>query len=171
MMTTKLRHLRRKNLLIHGLILTLLVATYIVLMFLYEDEPWFMHATIGSIIAICIISFVLSVKKIKQFLIHKKVKVTQNTMMIPYPQKFVDPLVDVGGFIKGYVHKSKIIPDYLIEFREGRTLYLYQMIQEPTDEAYTILKINHHDIALVLDQSNKKRIIHLGNAELVEEHL
>jgi len=170
MMTTKLRRLRQRNLMIHGLILSLLVITYIILITLYEDEPWFIHATIGVIMTLCIISFAMSIKKMKHFLINKKVKVTHNTMMIPYPQKFVDPLVDVGGFVKGYIHKSKIIPDYLIEFREGRTLYLYQMVHEATEEQFTILKVNNYDVALVLDEQKKKRIIHLGNAELVEEH-
>ena len=64
--------------------------------------------------------------------------------------------------------KKYIIPEYLIEFREGNTLYLYQMIQKPTDENFTIVKINKFDIALVLDHKHKKRIVHLGNAELVE---
>jgi hypothetical protein len=167
MMTTKLRLLRKKNLLVHGLILISLIVVYGLLMMVYEDEPVMMHITTGTIALFCLSSFIVGIYQIKHRFVHRKVKVTTIKETIPYPQKFVDPLVDVGSFLKTYRHKKKIIPDYMIEFREGRTLYLYQMIQEPSDESYTILKINHDHVALVLDENKRKKLLHLSNVELV----
>jgi hypothetical protein len=167
MMTIKLRRLKKKNLLVHGLILIFLIVVYGLLMITFENEPVMMHITTGIIASICLVSFILGIYHIKHQFIHKKVKVTAIKETIPYPQKFVDPLVDVGSFLKTYRHKKAIIPDYMIEFREGRTLYLYQMIQEPSDESYTILKINHDHVALVLDDNKRKKLLHLSNVELV----
>jgi hypothetical protein len=77
-------------------------------------------------------------------------------------------MVEVGEIFKSYRHRKHWIPDYFIEFREGRTLYLYPLVQGITNESYTILKVNKFQLALVLDESNKKRIIHLGNAKLID---
>ncbi|MFA5525960.1 MAG: hypothetical protein WC992_03955 [Acholeplasmataceae bacterium] len=159
---------RTKNLALHLIFLVFLIVIYILGLFLIDPSNTLVHILGASLLFMTILSFIIGLRRIKKSLRNKKIKMIQTRQMIPYPQKFTDSMVEVGGFLKGYRYKQHLIPDYLIEFREGRTLYLYQMIQEITDELYTIVRVHKFDIALVLDGNRKKRIIHLGNAELVE---
>lgn len=168
MITSYLKKMRQKNLFVHGLILfPILVAQYLLRIVMPEYSLYIYLITL-FLALVLLISLLVGIHKIKQSLTYKKVKINQVSHMIPYPQKFTDSMVEVGGFFKSYRYKKHMIPDYLIEFREGRMLYLYQMVHEANDECYTILRNNKFDIALVLDTQNKKRIIHLGNAVLVE---
>lgn len=77
-------------------------------------------------------------------------------------------MIDLGRIFKNYRYKRHVIPEYLIEFREGNTLYLYQMVHDVSNENYKILRTNKLDVALVMDENNKKRILHLGNVEFVD---
>lgn len=169
MMITILKQLRRKLLMLHGIILVLLTFSYIGLIIFYDGKMMMIHLISASLITLCIMSLIWGIIHIKKRFIHRKVKMTHHQMMIPYPQKFVDPLVDVGEITKSYLHKMKIIPDFMIEFREGRTLYLYPMVLEPSDQSYTIIKIHQNHVALVLDEHKKKRLLHLGNTVLIDE--
>ncbi|HAX03957.1 MAG: hypothetical protein A2Y45_07410 [Tenericutes bacterium GWC2_34_14] len=159
---------RKKNLLMHGFILSGQLILYFLSVYLLNFDK--LTTNIISIIILVglMISLLLGARKIKHSLRLKKIKLKDNHYQVPYPPKFVDTMVEVGGFFKRYIHQNQVIPDYFIEFREGRTLYLYPLIQDITDESYTILKVNKFELALVLDEQNKKRIVHLGNAMLVD---
>ena len=159
---------RNKTIAFHLLlILPLLIAYSLSLIYLSVDHR-LIHITFLLLITIVLTSFGIKMHQIKNTLKHKKIKMHQEFFMIPYPQKFIDHMVEVGEIFKSYRHRKHWIPDYFIEFREGRTLYLYPLVQGITNESYTILKVNKFQLALVLDESNKKRIIHLGNAKLID---
>lgn len=166
MITSQIKELRIKNLSIHGILCLSLVILYTPLvMWLPKDD--IIHMIGGLLLLMIVISLFIGIYRIKHSLVNKIIRIKEIKKMIPYPEKFTDSMVEMGGFLKSYRYKQHIIPEFLIEFREGRTLYLYQMIQQPTDECYRILKVNNFDIALVIDEKKKKRIVHLGNAELV----
>ena len=168
MITSHIKDLRLRNLFIHGFVLLPLLVVYVLLLILVPEKDWIIHLSAFGLLILLLISLLFGIRKIKRSLVHKKIRVKEISHMIPYPQKFTDTMVDVGGFFKIYRYKKHMIPEYLIEFREGRILYLYQMVHEVNDECYTILRIYKFDIALVIDKQYKKRIVHLGNAELVD---
>lgn len=159
---------RKKNLFTHGIILFCQLILYFLFTYILNFDKLTTNIVSVTILVGLMISLLLGLRKIKHSLKQKKIKLKDNNYQIPYPPKFVDSMVEVGGFFKRYIHNKKVIPDYFIEFREGRTLYLYPLIKDVTDESYTILKVNHFELALVLDEQNKKRIVHLGNAMLID---
>lgn len=159
---------RKKNLFTHGIILFCQLILYFLFTYILNFDKLTTNIVSVTILVGLMISLLLGLRKIKHSLKQKKIKLKDNNYQIPYPPKFVDSMVEVGGFFKRYIHNKKVIPDYFIEFREGRTLYLYPLIKDVTDESYTILKVNNFELALVLDEQNKKRIVHLGNAMLID---
>jgi hypothetical protein len=112
-------------------------------------------------------SLLVSMKKIKRSLNGKIIKMITNQEVIPYPQKFKDDMVEIGGFFKGYRYRKHMIPDYLVEFREGKTLYLYPHVTEISESPLTIIRVHRFELALVKDEQDKKRIVHLKNVQLV----
>jgi Ca2+/Na+ antiporter len=158
---------RKKNVRNHGLMLLVLLLFYSGTLIIYPAYLFIIHGIGLFIFTLLLISFISSLYRIKHGLRNKKIKVLHNTYPFPYPQKFSDHLVEVGGFFKRYMHKKQLIPDYLIEFREGHMLYLYPIIHEANEETYTIVRVHRFHLALVIDEQRKKRILHLGNAVLV----
>lgn len=157
----------KKNIRDHSLIMVALLGLYISMLMTFKDQTEIIHWIGLVLFTLLLMSFMLQMRRIKHALRDKKIKVTHTTHTFPYPQKFTDNLVDVGGFFKRYLHKKHLIPDYLIEFREGRMLYLYPIVTDANDDVYTILRVHHFSLALVIDQERKKRILHLGNATLL----
>lgn len=168
MLKNQITQQRKKNLKHHGLIILTIVIIYLLALIVIPEMKEWIHLLGLSLLFMSLISLLFGTYRIKHALLNKTIKINEVHELVPYPQKFRDTLVQIGDLFKNYRYKKYIIPEYLIEFREGNTLYLYQMIQKPTDENFTIVKINKFDIALVLDHKHKKRIVHLGNAELVE---
>lgn len=167
MIISYIQQQRKKNIRDHGLIMVALLGFYISMLITLIDQTEFIH-WIGLVLFILLlVSFVRRMRRIKYALRNKQIKVTHTTHTFPYPQKFTDNLVDVGGLFKRYWHKKHLIPDYLIEFREGRVLYLYPIITDANDDVYTIIRVHKFNLALVIDQERKKRILHLGNATLL----
>lgn len=162
-----IQQLRKNNVRKHGWVLLVMMVLYGSLIVTLPHFQDVIHGMGIALLTLLLISFIIQLRTIKYTLRQQKVKVTHQTHSFPYPQKFTDPLVDVGGFFKRYIHKKHLIPEYLIEFREGRMLYLYPIVTEISDETYTIMRVHKFNLALVMDEQKKKRILHLGNASLI----
>lgn len=132
------------------------------------DESLTSHIIFIALFIAWAISLTTFTKQINRGLIYRKIRIRDNAHKIPYPQKFKDYMLELGQVVGGYRYKNFIIPEFFIEFREGHRLYLYHMLEEITDETYTILKIHNDDLALVQDSKDKKHIVHLGNATCIE---
>lgn len=116
------------------------------------------------------ISLLNHIGKLKKALVGLNVHVVSSDNRIPFPQKFRDKLSPVSEIMKYYHYKKHQIPSSFIEFKEGKTVYLYQKIEEPCgDESYQILEIHDFQYALVQDNNNKKKIVHLGNLRAATE--
>ncbi len=158
--------LRRRMLILHLVAALATLGFYFAVLFYFND--FFMGYVITLVVMILLlISLLVNMKRIKRSLNGKMIKMINNQEHIPYPQKFKDDMVEVGGFFKGYRYKKHMIPDYLVEFREGRTLYLYPHVTEVSDCSYMIVRVHRFELALVKDEQDKKRIVHLKNVQLV----
>jgi hypothetical protein len=136
-------------------------------MLIYLDPSFWFYIIFLMLFIVLLVSLLVSMKKIKRSLNGKIIKMTTNQEVIPYPQKFKDDMVELGGFFKGYRYRKHMIPDYLVEFREGRTLYLYPHVTEISESPLTIIRVHRFELALVKDEQDKKRIVHLKNVQLV----
>ncbi len=160
-------HLLRRRMLMFHLLAGIATLGFYYAITTFTDLFFWGHVIVLMVFVLILVSLLLSMKKIKRSLNGKIIKMISNQEAIPYPQKFKDDMAQVGGFFKGYRFKKHVIPDYLVEFREGRTLYLYPHVTEVNESAYTIVRVHRFELALVKDQQDKKRIVHLKNVQLV----
>ena len=97
---------RKKNIRDHSLIMVALLGLYISMLMTFKDQTEIIHWIGLVLFTLLLMSFMLQMRRIKHALRDKKIKVTHTTHTFPYPQKFTDNLVDVGGFFKRYLHKN-----------------------------------------------------------------
>lgn len=162
---TKKKHIQ--NRVIHFGVIGILGLLYLFIVIRYE-EPTYLHLLLLMSIFIWFLSLIIFTHKINRKLIDKRIRIKDTNYKIPYPQKFKDYMLELGQVMGGYRYKNYIIPEFFIEFREGHRLYLYHMIEDITDETYTIVRIHKDDLALVKDSKDKKYIVHLGNTTCVD---
>jgi len=116
------------------------------------------------------ISLLNHIGKLKKTLVGLNVNVVSSNNHIPFPQKFRDKLSSVSEFTKYYRYRKHQIPTSFVEFKEGNTVYLYQIIEEPCEkEVYQIIEIHDFQYVLVQDNNKKKKIVHLGNLRAATE--